>query len=107
MFVSVIVLLMCIPMVYVIARTNIAFLKIISALCVIPLIVPTFISGYAFIIMFGRSGWVTYIYQALGGEGLFRDPYSLTGIAIVQIFFFFNYVLLTMVAAFKIIDVFL
>ncbi|HLS61137.1 MAG TPA: iron ABC transporter permease [Virgibacillus sp.] len=103
--VSVIVLLMCIPMAYGIARTKMPFKKIISALCVIPLIVPTFISGYAFIIMFGRSGWVTYIYQALGGEGLFLDPYSLTGIAIVQIFFFFPYALWPMVAAFKISDV--
>jgi len=103
--VSIVVLLICVPMAYGIARTKMPFKKIISALCIIPLIVPTFISGYAFIIMFGRSGWITYIYQALGGEGLFLDPYSLTGIAIVQIFFFFPYALWPMVAAFKISDV--
>ncbi|TQS74921.1 iron ABC transporter permease [Ornithinibacillus gellani] len=103
--VSIVVLLICVPIAYGIARTKLPFKKTISALCTIPLIVPTFISGYAFIIMFGRSGWVTYLYQALGGEGLFIDPYSLTGIAIVQIFFFFPYALWPMVAAFKVSDV--
>lgn len=103
--VSLVVLIICIPIAYGIARTKMPFKKTISALCTIPLVVPTFISGYAFIIMFGRSGWVTYIYEALGGEGLFLDPYSMTGIAIVQIFFFFPYALWPLVAAFKISDV--
>lgn len=103
--VSIIVLLLCIPIAYGIARTKMPFKKTISALCTIPLVVPTFISGYAFIIMFGRSGWVTYIYQLLGGDGLLIDPYSMTGIAIVQIFFFFPYALWPLVAAFKISDV--
>ena len=103
--VSIVVLLICVPISYGIARTKMPFKKTISALCTIPLIVPTFISGYAFIIMFGRSGWATYIYQSMGGNGLLLDPYSFTGIAIVQIFFFFPYALWPMVAAFKISDV--
>src|SRR5699024_5700944 len=41
----------------------------------------------------------------LGGNGLLIDPYSMTGIAIVQIFFFFPYALWPLVAAFKISDV--
>src|SRR5699024_10136632 len=88
--ISVLVLLICIPIAYRIARTKMPFKKTISALCTIPLVIPTFISGYAFIIMFGRSGWATYIYQYLGGNGLLIDPYSMTGIAILQIFFFFH-----------------
>ncbi|MEI3614877.1 ABC transporter permease [Pseudogracilibacillus sp. SO30301A] len=103
--VSVVVLVLCVPIAYGIARTKMPFKKTISALCTVPLIVPTFISAYAFIIMFGRSGWVTYIYNSLGGEGLFIDPYSFTGIALVQVFFFFPYALWPMVAAFKISDV--
>lgn len=103
--VSIVVLIICVPIAYGIARTKMPFKKTISALCTIPLVVPTFISGYAFIIMFGRSGWITYIYQALGGDGLLIDPYSMTGIAIVQVFFFFPYALWPLVAAFKISDV--
>jgi iron(III) transport system permease protein len=103
--VSLWVLVICIPIAYGIARTKMPFKKTISALCTIPLVIPTFISAYAFIIMFGRAGWVTYIYEKLGGEGMLLDPYSMTGIAIVQIFFFFPYALWPMVAAFKISDV--
>src|SRR4051812_2213021 len=64
--VTIIIILVCIPLAYGIARTKMPFKKTISALCMIPLIVPTFISAYAFIIMFGRAGWVTQIYNALG-----------------------------------------
>ncbi|MED3651861.1 iron ABC transporter permease [Heyndrickxia sporothermodurans] len=104
LLVSVIVIIVCIPIAYGIARTKMPLKKTISALCTIPLIVPTFISAYAFIIMFGRSGWVTYIYQMLGGEGLLINPYSMTGIIMVQVFFFFPYALWPMVAAFKVSD---
>ncbi|MBS4193259.1 iron ABC transporter permease [Bacillus sp. FJAT-49705] len=103
--VMVLVILMCIPLAYGIARTNMPFKKTISALCTIPLIIPTFISAYAFIIMFGRAGWVTYFYELLGGEGMLIDPYSKTGIILVQVFFFFPYALWPLVAAFKISDV--
>src|SRR5699024_12092184 len=103
--VSIAVLMMCVPIAYGIARTKMPFKKTISAFATIPLIFPTFISAYAIIIMFGRSGWVTYIYQVLGGYGLLIDPYSNTGIAIVQIFFFFPYALWPMVAAFEVSDV--
>jgi iron(III) transport system permease protein len=103
--VSLIVIVMCIPIAYGIARTKMPFKKTIAALCTIPLIVPTFISAYAIIIMFGRAGWVTYIYNSLGGEGMLLNPYSMTGIVLVQVFFFFPYALWPMVAAFKVSDI--
>lgn len=103
--VSVAVMLICIPLAYGIARTNMPFKRTISVLATVPLVVPTFISAYAFIIMFGRSGWVTYLYEAMGGKGLLIDPYSMTGIALIQIFFFFPYALWPLVAAFKVSDV--
>ncbi len=103
--VTVIVIALCIPMAYGIARTKMPFKKTISALCTIPLIVPTFISAYAFIIMFGRAGWVTEIYNLLGGEGMLLNPYSMAGVVMVQVFFFFPYALWPLVAAFKISDI--
>ena len=103
--VAVLVILICVPIAYGIARTTMPFKRTISALCTIPLIVPTFISAYAFILMFGRSGWITAIYQKLGGEGMLIDPYSMAGIVIVQVFFFFPYALWPMVAAFKVSDI--
>ncbi|MBH0156581.1 iron ABC transporter permease [Fictibacillus sp. 5RED26] len=103
--VSLIVIVMCIPIAYGIARTTMPFKRTIAALCTIPLIVPTFISAYAIIIMFGRAGWVTYIYNSLGGEGMLLDPYSMAGIVLVQVFFFFPYALWPMVAAFKVSEI--
>ncbi len=103
--VTFLVILVCIPLAYGLARTKMPLKKTISALCMIPLIVPTFISAYAFIIMFGRAGWVTQIYNALGGEGMFINPYSMTGVVLVQVFFFFPYALWPLVAAFKVSDV--
>lgn len=103
--VTIIIILVCIPLAYGIARTKMPFKKTISALCMIPLIVPTFISAYAFIIMFGRAGWVTQIYNALGGEGMLLNPYSMAGVVAVQVFFFFPYALWPLVAAFKVSDV--
>ncbi len=105
LIVMIIIVVMCVPLAYGIARTNMPFKKTISALCTIPLIVPTFISAYAFIIMFGRSGWVTQLYNMIGGEGMLLDPYSMTGIVMVQVFFFFPYALWPLVAAFKISDI--
>lgn len=103
--VTFLVIIVCIPLAYGIARTKMPFKKTISALCMIPLIVPTFISAYAFIIMFGRAGWVTQIYNMLGGDGMLLNPYSMTGVALVQVFFFFPYALWPLVAAFKVSDV--
>lgn len=103
--VTFLVIVVCIPLAYGIARTKMPFKKTISALCMVPLIVPTFISAYAFIIMFGRAGWVTQIYNTLGGEGMLIDPYSMTGVALVQVFFFFPYALWPLVAAFKVSDI--
>lgn len=103
--VTFLVIMVCIPLAYGIARTKMPFKKTISALCMIPLIVPTFISAYAFIIMFGRAGWVTQIYNTLGGEGMLLDPYSMAGVALVQVFFFFPYALWPLVAAFKVSDI--
>ncbi|MGP4079280.1 ABC transporter permease [Pseudalkalibacillus sp. R45] len=105
LLVSLLVILLCMPIAYGIARTTMPFKKTISALCTIPLIIPTFISAYAFILMFGRTGWFTQLYQAIGFEGSFINPYTMTGIVLVQVFFFFPYALWPMVAAFKISDV--
>lgn len=55
--------------------------------------------------MFGRTGWVTTIYNSiLGTEGSIFNVYSMTGIVLVQVFFFFPFALWPMVAAFKIAD---
>jgi len=103
--VSIVILILCLPVAYGIARTKMPFKKIISALWIIPLVMPTFIASEAITLMFGKTGWVTIIYNQLGGDGFLFNPYSLLVVAVVQVFFFFPYALWPMVAAFKISDV--
>jgi iron(III) transport system permease protein len=103
--VALLVTVLVVPIAYAFARTNMPFKKTFAALCTIPLIVPTFISAYAFMLMFGHTGWVTHIWNSLGGEGVIFNISSMLGIVLVQVFFFFPYALWPMVAAFKISDV--
>jgi iron(III) transport system permease protein len=103
--VSTLVILLCIPIAYGFARTTMPLKKTFAALCTMPIIVPTFISAAGFIIMFGRTGWVNTIYQELGGSGVLFNVYSMLGIVLVQIFFFFPFALWPMVAAFKLSDI--
>ncbi len=103
--VALLVIVMCFPIAYAFARTTMPFKKTFAALCTIPLIVPTFVSAAGFILMFGRTGWFTNIYQAFGGDGVLFNVYSMTGIVLVQVFFFFPFALWPMVAAFKASDV--
>jgi iron(III) transport system permease protein len=102
--VALLVTLLVIPIAYAFARTKMPFKRLFAALCTIPLVVPTFISSYAFILMFGQTGWVNHIWRAFGGEGVLFEIQSMIGIILVQVFFFFPYALWPMVAAFKISD---
>ncbi|PYZ95997.1 iron ABC transporter permease [Alteribacter lacisalsi] len=103
--VSLLVILMCLPIAYGFARTTMPFKKTFAALCTMPIIVPTFISAAGFIIMFGRTGWVTSLYQSMGFDGTLINAYSMTAIVLIQTFFFFPFALWPMVAAFKISDI--
>lgn len=100
--VSLAALVICIPIAYGFARTAMPFKRLLGVLCTIPMVVPTFAAAAGFIIMFGRAGWVTWIYQRLGGEGSLLDPYSMTGLVLVLLFFMFPFALWPMVAAFRI-----
>lgn len=102
--VAVCVTLLCLPMAYAFARTDMPFKKTFAALATVPLVMPTFISSYAFMLMFGQTGWVNHLWRALGGEGVLFEVQSMLGIILVQVFFFFPYALWPMVAAFRASD---
>ncbi|MCC6192835.1 MAG: iron ABC transporter permease, partial [Burkholderiales bacterium] len=95
--------LVAMPIAYALARTRMPARALIGALCIVPLMVPTFISSFAFILMFGRTGWLNQIFAGVGVEQLvnIHTPF---GVALVQVFFFFPYALLPMLAVFKAMD---
>ncbi len=96
--------LLSLPIAFGLARTRMPAARIIGALCLVPLMIPTFISSFAFILMFGRTGWITQILNTALGIEQFLDVHSPLGVALVQIFFFFPYALLPMLAVFKVMD---
>lgn len=95
--------LVAMPIAYALARTEMPFRRVVGALCIVPLMVPTFISSFAFILMFGRTGWVNQLFAWVGVDQLV-DIHSPFGIGLVQVFFFFPYALLPMIAVFKAMD---
>lgn len=95
--------LIAMPIAYGLARTQMPGKRIIGLLCIVPLMMPTFISSFAFILMFGRTGWVNQIFARIGIEELvsIHTPF---GVGLVQVLFFFPYALLPMIAVFKAMD---
>lgn len=101
--VSITSLVLTMPIAYGLARTSMAGKRLIGALSLVPLIVPTFISAYGFMLMFGRTGWVTQLAARIG----LPQPIDLqSGFAIyaVQVLTFFPFALLPSIAAFKMMD---
>jgi iron(III) transport system permease protein len=96
--------LLSLPIAYGLARAQIPGARLIGALCMVPLMIPTFISSFAFILMFGKTGWITQLVQKTLGLQEFLDIHSPLGVILVQIFFFFPYALLPLLAVFKVMD---
>ena len=90
------------PIAYAIARTKMPFKRLIGVLCIVPLMIPTFISSFAFILMFGRTGWLNQILSSVGLPIV--EIHTPFGIGLVQVLFFFPYALLPMIAIFKAMD---
>lgn len=97
-------ILLSLPIAFGLARTRMPAARLVGALCLVPLMIPTFISSFAFILMFGKTGWITQVVKAALGIQEFLDIQSPLGVAMVQTFFFFPYALLPMLAVFKVMD---
>jgi len=92
------------PIAYGIARTGMRGKRLIGTLILVPLIVPTFISAYGFMLMFERTGWVTQLAQILFGIDRVIDLRSGFAVFCVQLLTFFPFALLPMIASFKMMD---
>lgn len=104
LLVAIVTTVMAAPIAYGLARTQMRLKRLITILCTMPIVVPTMVGAAGLIIMFGKSGWGTMLWQKLGGEGAPFNVYSMTGITLIMVFFLFPFVLWPMVAAFRIAD---
>ena len=75
----------------------------ILALAALPLVLPSFVSAYAIVLLLGRSGIVTQWLQSWGIG--FGSIYGAGGIVLVYTLTLYPYVLLPTIAAFKAVDV--
>jgi iron(III) transport system permease protein len=88
--------LLAVPLAFALARLPIAGKSALLTLVVLPLVLPSFVSAYALLLMLGRAGFAT---QALRGLGI---PFGSIAVYALTLY---PYVLLPTVAGLKAIDV--
>lgn len=91
------------PLAFSIARLPIRGKTALMALAVLPLVLPSFISAYALILLFGRAGVVTHALQSFGIQ--FGSIYGTPGIVLVYVLTLYPFVLLPTLAGLKAVDV--
>ena len=94
---------LAVPFAFALARLPIPGKSAILAMASLPLILPSFVSAYALVLLLGRSGIVTHWLQSWGVG--FQSIYGRGGIVAVYALTLYPYVLLPTIAAFKAIDV--
>jgi iron(III) transport system permease protein len=94
---------LAVPLAFALARLPVPGKSAILAMASLPLILPSFVSAYALVLLLGRSGIVTPWLQAHGVG--FTSIYGPGGIVAVYVLTLYPYVLLPTIAAFKAVDV--
>ncbi|TAJ33953.1 MAG: iron ABC transporter permease [Reyranella sp.] len=96
-------ILMSVPLAFALARLPVPGKAAIIALAAMPLVLPSFVSAYAIVLLLGRAGIFT---QGLNAIGIgFGSIYGAGGIILVYTLTLYPYVLLPTMAAFKAVDV--
>lgn len=96
-------LLVGVPMAYVMSRYNVWGKKVLHILIIMSLMSPPFIGAYSWITLFGRSGFITKIFESSLGLTL-PSIYGRLGIILVFTFKLFPYVYLYASGAMSSID---
>jgi len=96
-------ILIGVPFAFCIARLPIAGKAALLALAALPLVLPSFVSAYALVLMFGRAGIVTGFLRSIGIP--FESIYGAKGIITTYVLTLYPYVVLPAVAAFRSVDV--
>ena len=92
-----------VPFAFALARLPIRGKAALLALAALPLVLPSFVSAYALVLLLGRAGIVTHGCAASAFR--FGSIYGAKGIVAVYTLTLYPYVLLPTVAAFKAVDV--
>lgn len=92
-----------VPLAFCLARLDIPGKPVLLTLATLPLVLPSFVGAYALVLMFGHAGVIT---SAVRGAGLpIGSIYGLPGIVLVFTLTLYPYVLLPVMAGFRVVDV--
>jgi iron(III) transport system permease protein len=94
---------LAVPLAFSLARLPVPGKAAILALAAMPLVLPSFVSAYAIVLLLGNSGVVTVWLKGIGLD--IGSIYGAGGIVLVYTLTLYPYVLLPTVAAFKAVDV--
>ena len=95
-------ILIGVPMGFMVARWNVMGKPLIITLSTLPLMLPTFIAAFAWIILLGRGGIVTKYLEALGIQ--IGSIYGYPGMILVFVSQLYSYVFLMTLSGFSSID---
>jgi len=99
---SALTIVLAVPLAFMVSRWNIRGKPLIIALSTIPLMLPSFISAFAWIFLLGRSGIATGLLQSIGIP--FKSIYGYTGVIMVFTIQFYPYVFLMTLSGFNSVD---
>ncbi|HYD05926.1 MAG TPA: iron ABC transporter permease [Reyranella sp.] len=100
---TVITTVLAVPLAFCLARLPVPGKAAILAFAAMPLVLPSFVSAYAIVLLLGNSGVVTLWLRSIGLD--IGSIYGAGGIVLVYTLTLYPYVLLPTVAAFKAVDV--
>lgn len=99
---SLFTIIVAVPLAFVVSRWNIVGKQYIIALSTIPLMLPSFICAYSWVILLGRSGIITGILQSLNIP--FTSIYGYSGIIMIFTMQLYPYVFLMTLSGFNSVD---
>jgi iron(III) transport system permease protein len=91
-----------IPLAFCLARVDLPGRPLLLTLATLPLVLPSFVSAYALVLLFGHAGVVTTALRSIGIP--IGSIYGLPGIVIVFTLTFYPYVVLPVLAGFQAVD---
>lgn len=99
---SVLTIMLAVPLAFMVSRWNIAGKPYIIALSTIPLMLPSFISAFVWVLLLGRSGILTGLIRAVGIP--FESIYGYFGVTMIFTMQLYPYVFLMTLSGFNAVD---
>lgn len=99
---SMLTIMAAVPLAFMVARWNIVGKPYILALSTIPLMLPSFISAFVWVLLLGRSGILTGLIRSLGIP--FESIYGHVGVTMIFTMQLYPYVFLMTLSGFNAVD---